>query len=314
VPANYTAANVNELIAAIGAANATPEADTISLSAGATYTLTAVDNTAGGPNGLPGIVTDEYLTVLGNGATIEWSTAAGTPAFRLFAVDSGGALTLNDVTLQGGLTGMQGGAISSARTLTLDRVTATNNVAQGTPGGPSPWGVLPGGSVRGGAIYASGHLTMTNCTVTNNHAVGGQGYVNDKNGHVLSTGEGGSAFGGGLYVDSGAVSIFDTAITANTARGGEGGKKALFGGEAFGGGVFVGRGASASLLGVTITGNSAQGGNPKAKPGAAGQGVGGGIYIMTDLAGMDAFTIAHLTGNYASTSDDDAHGPYGQIP
>src|SRR5262249_52902267 len=54
VPANFSAANVSELIADINAANLTPEADTITLVAGATFTLTAVNNNEWqGPTGLP---------------------------------------------------------------------------------------------------------------------------------------------------------------------------------------------------------------------------------------------------------------------
>ena len=53
VPANFTAGSVSELIAAMDAANLTAEADTITLVAGKTFTLTAVNNTAHGPTGLP---------------------------------------------------------------------------------------------------------------------------------------------------------------------------------------------------------------------------------------------------------------------
>src|SRR5262249_8644251 len=54
-----TAGDVGCLITAITTANGNGEANTITLDAG-TYTLTAVDNTTNGPNGLPsvtGIVT-----------------------------------------------------------------------------------------------------------------------------------------------------------------------------------------------------------------------------------------------------------------
>src|SRR5262249_55941963 len=103
VPAGYTAANVIQLIDSINAANATAEADTIALAAGTTFTLTSVDNTTDGPTGLPLILAGEDLTVVGSGDVIERSTAAGTPAFRLFDVATGGSLTLQNLTLQGGL-------------------------------------------------------------------------------------------------------------------------------------------------------------------------------------------------------------------
>src|SRR5262245_38316079 len=132
VPASFTAATVPELIAGINAANATPEADTISLAAGKTFTLTAVNNSTYGDNGLPVITPGEDLTVVGNGATVERSRAKGTPAFRLLNVDVGASLALQGLTLQGGLAvGVpgRGGAVLSQGTLILDGVTVQNNVA-----------------------------------------------------------------------------------------------------------------------------------------------------------------------------------------
>src|SRR3982751_3223848 len=74
------------LRAAIVAANGNGESDTINLADGGTYTLTAVDNFVNGSNGLPEIRNDAAgldLTIDGHGATIQRSTAPGTPEFRL---------------------------------------------------------------------------------------------------------------------------------------------------------------------------------------------------------------------------------------
>ena len=43
------------------------------------------------------------MTIVGNGDTIERSTAASTPDFRLLDVARGGSLTLENLTLQGGM-------------------------------------------------------------------------------------------------------------------------------------------------------------------------------------------------------------------
>jgi hypothetical protein len=43
--------------------------NTITLARGATFTLTAVNNTTDGPTGLPVIAANNKLTILGNGAT-----------------------------------------------------------------------------------------------------------------------------------------------------------------------------------------------------------------------------------------------------
>src|SRR5262249_976642 len=89
VPANFTVATVSDLIADINAANQTGVADTITLVAGKTLTLTDVDNYANGPTGLPQITGKGNLTIIGKGDIIERSTATGTPYFRLLDVAAG---------------------------------------------------------------------------------------------------------------------------------------------------------------------------------------------------------------------------------
>src|SRR5262249_30492249 len=130
VPSAYTAASVTDLIADINAANLTPEADTITLVAGKTFTLTAVNNTTDEATGLPVIAASEDLTIIGNGDILERSTAVGTWAFRLFDVAVGASLTLRNLTLQGGRLALgSGGAVFNQGTLILDGVTLQNNGA-----------------------------------------------------------------------------------------------------------------------------------------------------------------------------------------
>lgn len=244
--ANYTAATPSELIADINAANQTPEADTITLAAGTTFSLNGVDNTTttNGPTGLPRIAADSgSLTILGNGDTIERSAAAGTPAFRLFDVTAGASLTLKNLTLQGGLmngphefSGLpptQGGAVYSQGALNLESVTVQNNTAQGKPGFHA-WGALVnGGDARGGGLYSAGSLSLSNCTIRNNFAIGGRGV--DKGWYIITGNEGtgsfltvhrgsngGDAAGGGIYIASGTAAIRTSTITDNSAIGGAG--------------------------------------------------------------------------------------------
>ena len=142
--ASYTASTVSQLIAAINSANSSGAADTITLAAGATFSLTAVNNSTTGATGLPQIAGGGGLTILGGAATIERSGAAGTPVFRLFDVAANGSLALTNLTLQGGV-GVAasyffaqgqatGGAILNQGTLSLDHVTIQNNTAQGFAG------------------------------------------------------------------------------------------------------------------------------------------------------------------------------------
>ena len=147
--ASYAAATVSQLIAAINSANSSGAADTITLAAGATFSLSEVNNSTSGATGLPQIAGGGGLNIIGSGATIERSGAAGTPAFRLFDVASNGSLTLTNVTLQGGLAlgtsylfaqgQAPGGAIFNQGALSLDGVTIQNNTAQGSPGSNNPY-------------------------------------------------------------------------------------------------------------------------------------------------------------------------------
>ena len=93
LPSAYTANVAADLINDINAANAAGGANTITLAAPTTapYVLTAVNNTTTasvnyGNTGLPVIAANDNLTILGNGDTIERSTATGTPYFRLLKV------------------------------------------------------------------------------------------------------------------------------------------------------------------------------------------------------------------------------------
>ena len=96
-----TAGDVACLIAAINTANANGETTTITLEAG-TYTLTAVDNTTDGPNGLPSVTSP--LTIQGAGAdTTVIERAPSAPPFRLGHIAATGVLTLTRLTLRGGL-------------------------------------------------------------------------------------------------------------------------------------------------------------------------------------------------------------------
>src|SRR5262245_58587086 len=137
LPSAYTAGSVTDLIADINAANKAGGTNSIELAANTTFELTAADNTADGANGLPVIANNDTLTIIGNGDTIERSTASGTAAFRLFDVAKGGSLTLQNLTLQHGLafgsgSSSEGGAIYNRGALDLNGVTVQANRAEGS--------------------------------------------------------------------------------------------------------------------------------------------------------------------------------------
>jgi hypothetical protein len=321
LPSNFTAANVTDLIADIKAANAAGGSNTITLVAGTTFTLTAVDNTADGATGLPVIAASDNLTIVGNGDVIQRSTATGTPAFRLLDVASGGSLTLANLTLKGGLASglavsAEGGAILNQGGLTLNGVSVQHNIAQGIPSG---YFISP--PAAGGGIYSNGSLTLQSSTFQYNQALGSDGNAGTN---------GGDANGGGLYVAGGTASLTDTILSSNLAQGGKGGDGGLAkseehrgaghsgggnGGSGQGGGLYVASG-TVSLHSSTVNQNTASGGHGgQAKAGSAkgsdGVGKGGGLYIdLAALVCLDAFTQSHVTSNTASTSDLNIAGPW----
>ena len=101
-----TAANDD---ASTGGCAAGNEVDTLVLPAGSTHTLTAINSTYYRPTGLP-LVTSR-ITIAGHGSTITRDPNA--PLFGILAVAAGGDLTLQEITIRGGV-GEVGGIATSA--------------------------------------------------------------------------------------------------------------------------------------------------------------------------------------------------------
>ena len=92
----FTPINVAQLISDINTANTNSQADTIDLG-GLTFTLTAVNNTIDGQNGLPSI-TEAFNLTIQNGTI----TRSGANLFRFLQVATTGNLSLVNVTLNNG--------------------------------------------------------------------------------------------------------------------------------------------------------------------------------------------------------------------
>ncbi|HVU11925.1 MAG TPA: choice-of-anchor Q domain-containing protein [Phototrophicaceae bacterium] len=228
---------VNDLITAINSANSISTDDTITLTAGCTYTLNAVDNTTIGNNGLPAIVdasADGTLTINGNGATITRSTAGGTPQFRFFYVNIGANLTLDSLTLSNGdVGGNNGGAISSRGILTVTNSTISGNSALNGGGiGANNGSILTVTNVtfssntattagEGGAIFNAGTATISSSTFTANTAVGNGGGIHTQAPLTVinSTFSGNSspATGGGIYATGSTLTVTNSTFSGNSA-------------------------------------------------------------------------------------------------
>ncbi len=206
-----SAANTNT---AIGGCPAGGGHDTIQLT-GSAYNLTIpVSPDVRGKNGLPPITST--ITINGNGSTIQ---RTGASAFRLLHVANRGNLTLDQITLSGGLAtaagdGRLGGAILSKGQLLLRNSTVSNNSAS-----------------YGGGLFSrelSGQtntITLVNSTLSGNSAsYDGGGIFNTFSTLSLHnstlSGNGAGVIGGGFYNYASVVSLANTLI-ANSPNGGD---------------------------------------------------------------------------------------------
>jgi hypothetical protein len=305
-PATFNAPDVPSLIADINIANANGVANTINLTApSGLYLLTAVNNITDGPTGLPVITSPHLLTINGNGATIERSNLG--PAFRLFDVAGGAALSLKNVTLENGLAfgsgvAASGGAIYNKGNLTLNAAVVQANHAQGSAGTSKVGFAHPGSDAAGGGIWSSGgSLALAGGTLLDgDFAVGGYGGP---------SGHGGNAFGAGIYASLTKVSVgAGTIVESCQAIGGSGGFRSASvagsGGSASGGGLYVTGSAttlaSVSLTSATIQHDNAVGG-PAGAPGSGsgffgangGSASGGGLFANNATLTLSGDTIQY---------------------
>ncbi len=198
------------LIAAINQANTDGSGDTINLT-NSTYTISGVNNTTNGANGLP-VITATNLTIAGNGSTIN-----GASLGRLFDVASGAGLTLEDLTLTKGLASganAQGGAIYNSGNLTLNTVIVGGNEVSGSVSG------------QGGGIYSNGGTLSLSSDI-----IGAQvaKYYNSSGQLTKQTTKGagnlvlgGDVQGGGIYANGATLTVSGGSVSNNVLLGGAG--------------------------------------------------------------------------------------------
>ncbi|MBP7934263.1 MAG: hypothetical protein KA354_06400 [Phycisphaerae bacterium] len=302
---SWTAASVADLIAAINASNLAGGSNTITLARGATFTLTAVNNTTNGPTGLPVIAANNNLTIRGSGATIARSTAPGTPAFRLFVVAPGAALTLKNLTLANGqVIGAPGKDAGGGAVLTLagGALTASHmsflaNQAVGGDGGRQP-----GGLGLGGAIWNQGTATLNHDTFNGNQAMGGA--TRNPNGQKM-----GGLCGGGAVAcgNLGTLTVSNCLFTGNQAIGGRRhSPSAEF--DGIGSSGAIDNWGTAWITDSTFTDNQAIGG-PADEGVDGGYSVGGAIGSGGPAAYSPVCTIQRCTFTRNQTIASDAGSP-----
>jgi hypothetical protein len=190
--------------------------------------------------------------------------------------------------------------------------TVNGNVAQAGNGGAGGTGGASysvggdgglgaaGGDASGGGVYvASGSVSVTGtASVDQNLALAGLGGAGGAAGDGMVGGvpgldaPGGSAFGGGLYDQSGAVAVSSAVVASNDATEN--------GGDASGGGVYLGAG-SLTLDHASIDSNKADGTQNDAGQGT-GNAAGGGLYVSAQASSLTV-QMSSITNNSALGSD-----------
>jgi hypothetical protein len=235
--------------ALVSAVSGAASGATLSLAKGCTYVLTAA---------LPAVAQD--LTIDGNGATLQRSTAAGTAVFTILTItadtvvlnqlnfkNGNGAITVDNIaqlSVTGGVfsgnTAANGAAINNTGA-TIVQVTGASFIDNTA-------------TDAGGAIfiYTAFADQFTDCSFQGNTAAGVGGAMYDW--ATTGTDISGSTFrgnaapsGGALYLDDEGPYITESVIGGNSATGDGGG---IFNSE---------EGEPVTITGSTITGNSAGG-------------------------------------------------------
>ncbi len=240
---NIADGDVAALAAAIDDANMSAGPHTINLAMGGSYTLVA---------SLPDI-TVNGLVINGNGAVI-----SGDNMVRVFTVEIGADVGLNNVNMTNGFGGVAGGAIFNSGTLSLLECVITNSAA----------------GANGGGIFNDGTLIVTDCAINGNASDDGGAIFTSGGTVIISGGEmsGNTAFGNGggaIYNNLGDVSISGGALIDDN--------------DATQGGGIVNDG-TLTITDSTIHANGSQG-------------LGGAILSFTGTVLIEASTLSHNTAD-----------------
>jgi hypothetical protein len=170
--------------------------DTVNFSCSGTITLTAT------------LLIDKDLTIDGSGQTV---TISGGNLVRVFYVNSGVTVTLNNLTVADGLFSGWGGGIENYGTLTVMNSTLANNSATG-------------GGGYGGGIDNRNTLTVLNSTFSGNSADNGGGGISNMGGTLTMANStlsenSASDWGGGIFTSVGTATVTNSTLSGNSATG-----------------------------------------------------------------------------------------------
>ncbi|HEY1371583.1 MAG TPA: hypothetical protein VGH50_03875 [Candidatus Binatia bacterium] len=206
---------------------ATASPNTIVIPARSKIVFTKSDNYLYSATALP--VVYGNITITGNGATISRSKKGSQ--FRFFAVTTSGDLTLNNLTLSGGISGGYGGAVANYGKLEINNCIISGNTAHAGAVATLPQATttIAGTTFTKNVAYDGGAL----------YNLGGEVSVQ----HSTITGNGATRRGGGVFNSYGEIQIQNSTLSKNTAR--------------YGGAIFNFKEGNVNIDPTIITGNKA---------------------------------------------------------
>lgn len=272
---SLTAAERRQITGLLGTADTIEFAPGLMQNAAATIQLSQVGGVVEGNSAL---VIRRTLTIRGPaGGEVILAGPGHEGDLRLFMVQSGAHLTLDNLTLSDGASDSSGGSlyIQHGATATLNHSTISYSYAHDA----------------GGAIFNFGTLNMTGCTISDNEAHDGGAVMNygvaTLTGSTLSSNSAvdGGAFNSGRDTWAGNVTLTDCVITDNAAVD-------------YGGGLFL-DGSTVVLENCTLANNTARSG--------------GGLANFGDLSSV---TLNHSTvsGNSATSNGGGIYNAPGNQP
>jgi hypothetical protein len=190
--------------------------------------------------------------------------------------------------------------LSFAQSLTVTDCTFTGNEAVGGAGNTG--GIITGAGIGGGlATFFGATAMVSNSGFSGNQAIGIDGVAGQS---------GGDSLGGGIANNRGSsLIVSNCTLSSNSATGGAG-DAGQNGGDGLGAGLYNDGTSTLTVNLTTVTGNHAIGG-AAGSGGSAGQGLGGGDYFADGgIVCLDFFTETNISGNHASTRNEDIVGSY----
>jgi hypothetical protein len=161
-----------------------------------------------GVDGTLTIPTNTILTgaTTGSGATLtNLVTVNGASASTVFTLSGGTVAILNNLTIENGTSGGNGGGISNSGRLTVNESTFTGNSAN-----------------NGGAIDSSGTVTVSGSTFYNNSGTSGGGAIDDTQGGSLAV-TGSTFYGNNSTTNTGGIAVSHSSFwMSNTIATGNG--------------------------------------------------------------------------------------------